>query len=189
MGYITRRVTADEFRSQRLTRRQLRQCIFALALVLFCAQAGFAASLSEYHQHVKQALNALDLFNVTDESLTETQRFTYATANIRAAREALPPTENVDWGGTSFSVDNSWFHQELKEFEDPSHSNSTPAQALMPRWLCALPAGLPPGKIFPANSRQARRCACSPARHCRVGRTPWLCRKTRGSNRGEWGKY
>jgi hypothetical protein len=84
---------------------------------MFCANVCFAIPLSEYHKRVQKALDALDLLTEKEEGSTELQRAAFVAANVRAAREALPRTDRVEWNGTSYNVDNSWLDEELKEFE------------------------------------------------------------------------
>jgi len=91
--------------------------ILPLLLVLFCQNVCFAIPLSEYHKRVQKALEALDLLTEKEEGQTELRRAAFVAANVRAAREALPRTEKVEWNGTSYNVDNSWLDEELKEFE------------------------------------------------------------------------
>ena len=101
-------------------RRALPSCfrvLNALLLILLCAGVGFAISLSEYHQRVQSAINILDPLTEKEESQTEAQRAAFVAASVRTAREALPRTEKVDWNGNLFNVDNSWFDDELKDFE------------------------------------------------------------------------
>ena len=89
----------------------------ALLLVLFCANVCFAIALSEYHKRVQRARHALDLLTEKETGQTELERAAFVAANVRAAREALPRSDKVEWNGTSYDVDNSWLDEELKEFE------------------------------------------------------------------------
>ena len=106
------------------------QLILSLALVLFCANATFAISLDEYRDHVKQAIGALDLIHVSDEGQTQSQQNDFIAANLRRAREALPPHETIHWDGVDMRTDNSWLDDELREFEKLSTSDPNRALTL-----------------------------------------------------------
>jgi hypothetical protein len=103
--------------------RPARRAVFALVLVVLCANASFAIPLSEYREHVKKAIGALDLIHVA-ELHPPSYRDTVVAANLREARAALPRNETVEWNRTSFVVDNSWLDEQLKELEKPAASES-----------------------------------------------------------------
>jgi hypothetical protein len=84
---------------------------------ILCAVAGSARPLNEYQLQVKQAVSALDTLSQSDEGETEEARLTRIRETLAAVRIALPATEDVEWGETSFKVDNSWLHRELEAFE------------------------------------------------------------------------
>jgi hypothetical protein len=89
---------------------------FSLALVLTWATACFAIPLTEYREHVKKAISALDLIHVTEQRLPS-ERDAFVAANLSVARRELPSQETVEWNGTTFSIDNSWFADGLLEIE------------------------------------------------------------------------
>jgi Domain of unknown function (DUF4129) len=104
----------------------LRQCRFRLAgmlLILLWANAAFAMSLDQYRDRVKRALNSLELLTASEETQTQSQRRAFVSENIRAAREVLPRIEKIEWNGASFSADNSWLDDELKQFEKLSDAD------------------------------------------------------------------
>ena len=112
-----RKFPSGHYGRRQQTPRLCRRFIPPLLLILFCANVCFATALSEYHKRVQKALEVLDLLTEKEEGQTELQRAQFVAANVRAAREALPRTEKVEWNGTSYNVDNSWLDEELKEFE------------------------------------------------------------------------
>jgi hypothetical protein len=102
----------------------------SLVLVLICAHLTVAVSLDEYREHVKRAISALDQIHEPDESRTPSQQDAFIAAQVRSAREALPPHETIQWSGTNTTVDNSWLDDELREFEKLSVSDPNRALTL-----------------------------------------------------------
>ncbi|MCM3872643.1 MAG: DUF4129 domain-containing protein [Pyrinomonadaceae bacterium] len=93
------------------------RCVFSILVVLLCAVISSATPLTEYQLHVKQAVSALDTLNQSDEGETDEARRTRITETLTAVRNVLPVTETVEWGQTTFKVDNTWLHRELERFE------------------------------------------------------------------------
>ncbi|MDQ2855591.1 MAG: DUF4129 domain-containing protein [Acidobacteriota bacterium] len=89
---------------------------FSLVLVLTWASACFAISLTEYREHVKKAISALEWIHETEQQLPS-ERDAFVAANLRVARTELPSQETVEWNGTTFNVDNSWFEKGVLEIE------------------------------------------------------------------------
>jgi Domain of unknown function (DUF4129) len=102
--------------------------LIALLLVLLWAQVSLAISLSRYRDHVKKARESIELLAETEEGQSESQRQRFVSANVQAARDALARTEIVEWNGTTFTTDNSWLDDELKQFEQLSESDARRAQ-------------------------------------------------------------
>ena len=101
----------DTVRTQleNLTRR-IPSLAFVFFIVVLPAQA---ISVNEYRERVTRAVTALDSLAQTDE---EESTYDYAQRNadtLKAVRETLPASQTVEWGGTTFKVDNSWLHEEL----------------------------------------------------------------------------
>lgn len=92
------------------------------------ANRSLAISLNQYSDHVKRASRSIELLSETEEGQSESQREAFVLANMRAAREALPPTESVEWNGATFVTDNSWLDDDLKEFEKASTAVGRRAQ-------------------------------------------------------------
>jgi Domain of unknown function (DUF4129) len=111
---------------------------FSILLVTFCAVISSARPLSEYQTHVQQAVSALDTLAQSDEGETDEARVTRMTETLAAVRIALPATENVEWGQTSFNVDNSWLHRELEKFEKAPSAEQGESLTLITERLQAL---------------------------------------------------
>lgn len=91
-------------------------CAVVLAVFLFLCPARVAAiPISEYQQHVKDAIASLEtLSEVEEDELPdnyETQ-FAEALANIRTS---LPQNQTVESDGEVYNVDNAWLHQDLND--------------------------------------------------------------------------
>jgi Domain of unknown function (DUF4129) len=107
-----------------------RRLLWTLLLVLLWASVSAAIPLSEYHDHVKKAINSLDLLDQSEEGLTESQLSEFESTEISAAHLALPATETVEWRGTSYVTDNTWLTDDLKEFESRPRSDTNRAHLL-----------------------------------------------------------
>jgi hypothetical protein len=73
--------------------------------------------LSEYHKNLQRAINALDTLAQVDEDETSDgyQHRLIETSN--SVRHVVPEKESVEYDGNSYTVDNSWLHKKLDEFE------------------------------------------------------------------------
>jgi hypothetical protein len=87
--------------------------LFAILLLAGVAQA---ISHNDYHDHVRQAVTALDALGHSDESETAYAYSTRDTVTVEQVRRFLPQTETVEADGVSFNVDNTWLHQELDKY-------------------------------------------------------------------------
>ena len=100
-----------------IVRTQLENLVIRIALLAFVffalALPIHAISLNEYRDRVTRAVTALDTLAQTDE---DESTYDYVQRNadtVKAVRETLPPSQTVEWGGTTFKVDNGWLHEEL----------------------------------------------------------------------------
>lgn len=87
-----------------------------LFAILLLAGAAHAIPLNEYHQHVRQAVTALDALGQSDESETSYAYSARDEAAVRQVRSLLPQTETTEVDGASVNVDNAWLHQELDKY-------------------------------------------------------------------------
>ena len=94
--------------------------VYAFLLIFFSAVNCLGRPLSEYRNHVNQAVSALDTLAQADESESDVARVSRITQTLAAVRTALPASEDVEMGDTTVKVDNSWLHRELNKFEKSS---------------------------------------------------------------------
>lgn len=92
------------------------RCLVAFQLVLFFASAASAISLSEYHQHIRQAVTALETLAQSDENESATAFETRDGETVRGVRSLLPPNETVEANGKAVLVDNAWLYPELDRY-------------------------------------------------------------------------
>jgi hypothetical protein len=102
-------------RAATLSRCDLRVFFTGLVLLL-SAQAIWANQFSDYHRRVHQAVTALDTLAQADENESVASFMARDSQTVASVRTLLPPEETVDLNGTSFSVENSWLHQELDKY-------------------------------------------------------------------------
>lgn len=114
------------------------RCVFSILLVTLCGVISSARPLSEYQVRVKQSVSALDTLAQSDEGETEAARLTRITETLAAVGTALPANEKVEWGETSFTVDNSWLHREIEKFEKIPAAEQSKSLLLMTERLQAL---------------------------------------------------
>lgn len=99
-----------------LSPRNALRFLFAVTVLLLLAHVVAAVSLSNYHTRIHQAVTALDSLAQSDETESVAGYETRDVQTVASVRTLLPPTESVDWNGTTFSVDNSWLHEELDKY-------------------------------------------------------------------------
>lgn len=94
-----------------------RRILSIVCLLFVCSAITFATSLSEYHANLSRSITAIDALSQfeEDEDLTAfEQRF---VDTLGAVRKLLPEKDQVTFNETTFTVDNSWLHKRLDEFE------------------------------------------------------------------------
>lgn len=91
-----------------------------LPLLLMCAQAAFAIPLATYRERVRQSVIALDSLQATDEGADESAQDMRVARTLAEVRRVLPPTEIVEWNGTSLQVNNQWLEAALRNYESLS---------------------------------------------------------------------
>ncbi|MCU1264007.1 MAG: hypothetical protein JWM21_325 [Acidobacteria bacterium] len=107
----------------RYVARSVCRLTVSLALVVIWSSACFAIPLAEYREHVKKAISALEQVN-NAELHPPSYREAFIAANVHLAQAVLPRKETVEWRGTNFNVDNSWFDDQLRELEKAAASES-----------------------------------------------------------------
>lgn len=95
--------------------------VLAMGLVLSSAAAVLAIPVSEYHQHIRQALTALDAVSRSKETESEAEYGQRDAEAVRNVRSLLPSSETVEWNGATINVDNAWLHHDLSDYaNEPS---------------------------------------------------------------------
>jgi len=95
---------------------QLKQIVLVASCALLLCVCTRAATLSDYQHRVASAARVIEQLAgaYEDESFTEPARI---QSGLTAVRETLPAKEDVELDGQRISVDNSWLHEALSEYE------------------------------------------------------------------------
>jgi hypothetical protein len=99
-----------------LARRFAARFVFAVSLVWLLSSAVHAIPVNEYHQHIRQAVTALDTLAQSDENESVAAYDARDTETVQRVRNLIPRTETVELQGTRFIVDNAWLHQEFDKY-------------------------------------------------------------------------
>jgi hypothetical protein len=99
---------------------KLKQLIFTLLLMLLCKGTVCAIPLTNYRGNIEQTIAALDTVNVPEEQESLEEYQTRFAGTLSSIRVLLPLRQNVEWREASYSVDHTWLHQHLDEFEKAS---------------------------------------------------------------------
>jgi hypothetical protein len=130
-----------------------------LLLQAFASTSG-ATPLSDYHKHLEQAVTALDTLAQLDEGESDADRALRISETLAAVRTTVPETEDVEWAGTHYQVDNSWLHRELEKFKETADAEQTDALKRITERLQALAQRLAEieqaSTIGAANKAEAR---------------------------------
>ena len=113
---VKRKPLLQNGRQANFARRLAARALFIVNLILFLATAAHAIPVSEYHQHIRQAVTALDTLAQADETESVTAYAARDAETVRRVRNLLPPAEPVEGKEASINVDNSWLHQELDKY-------------------------------------------------------------------------
>ena len=97
-------------------------CVVALVALLFVYPARVAAiPLSEYQQHLKDAIASLETLIEVSEDETEDEETDYEThlnETLTGIRATLPRNQTVESEGEVYNVDNNWLHKAIDELRD-----------------------------------------------------------------------
>ena len=107
-------------------RSLLPQLASTLLLILSCTPVSGAIPRDEYQKYLGQAITALDSLVQLEEGETQADRSARIAHTLNDVRSMLPETQDVEWRGTSFKLDNSWLHKQFAEYEkasDPERAN------------------------------------------------------------------
>ena len=108
---------------------QLKQVVLGASCALLLCVSTHAATLSDYQHRVSSAAAVIEFVvgAYEDESYSEP---TLIQSRLASVRESLPPKEDVEMGGQRISVDNSWLHGALSEYEKTTNQTKR-AEILM----------------------------------------------------------
>lgn len=98
--------------------------LLCLFFVFGASLANFAATLAQYRVKVQNAKNlASELNSLDEEELTPAENSKYERGLLVRLRQALPPSEKVEWKGTSIETNNQWLPDKLSEFEKAAENS------------------------------------------------------------------
>ena len=90
----------------------------ALAVLFLCAAHAHATTLKEYEHHVSEAATLVEELHGAGEDESHGEPGLLISTNLQRVRQLLPPREAVVMGGQTITVDNSWLHKALAEYEE-----------------------------------------------------------------------
>jgi Domain of unknown function (DUF4129) len=95
---------------------QIKYVLHIASCALLLCVSTHAATLSDYQHRVSSAARVIEQLAgaYEDESFTEPARI---QSGLTSVRGTLPAKEDVEMGGQRISVDNSWLHEALAEYE------------------------------------------------------------------------
>jgi hypothetical protein len=82
-----------------------------------CVARADATTLSEYQHRVSAAANLIEELHGAGEDESRTETGLFISTNLQRVRELLPTKETVLINGQTITVDNSWLHKDLADFE------------------------------------------------------------------------
>src|SRR5262245_38271818 len=93
--------------------------VSVIAVFAFVVQVS-AIPLAEYHKNLQKAITALDTLAQVDENETSASYQHRLVETSNAVRNIVPEKQSVESEGSSCTVDNTWLHKKLDEFEAAS---------------------------------------------------------------------
>ena len=137
------------------------QCAAAILILQFCTQFSTATTLNEYHQHLQQAISALETLPQSDEDESEGDRIVRVTATLTQLRAVVPARELVEWNGASIEVDNAWLHQELERYEKAMNAERADLLARVTERLLSVEQRVAEVRKVPATTAAATKAEAS----------------------------
>jgi hypothetical protein len=98
---------------------------FAVIVSLVCFSHLSAATLADYRHRVSESIAVIKRLQAADGNEGPSPREQFVTTNTARIRELLPAKEIVLLDGQSVTVDNTWLHDALRDYEK---ANNTAAQ-------------------------------------------------------------
>ena len=98
----------------------------ASASLLIAVSANIALAaipLAQYRERVRRAVTAMESLAFLDEDEDYEAYDARQASTLHSVRQAVRPSETVEWNGTTIQVDNAWLDEALKDYEKLSTSN------------------------------------------------------------------
>lgn len=99
-------------------------------LIVAGANITMAIPLAGYRERIRRAVTAMESLTLLDEDEDYQAYDARQASTLRSLRQAIPPSETVEWNGTTIRVDNSWLDEALKDYEKLSTSDADRTSAL-----------------------------------------------------------
>ncbi len=99
-------------------------------MVIAGATSTYAIPLATYRERVREATVLLSTLHSVDENEGAFSLENRIVRTLSDVRRILPPTETVEWNGTTIQVDNKWLETALKKYEDLYSSSKDRATVL-----------------------------------------------------------
>lgn len=120
-----------------------------------------ATTLNEYHQHLQQAISALETLPQSDEDESESDRTVRVTATVTLVRAVVPARGSVEWNGARIEVDNAWLHQELERYEKAMNAERADLLARVTERLLSIEQQVAEVRKAPATTTAATKAEAS----------------------------
>ena len=101
----------------------------ACVIILIGAARVHATTLSEYQHRVSAAANLIEELHSAGEDESRTETSAFISTNLQRVRELLPSSESVSLNAQTITVDNSWLHKELADY-DKANAGTARAEML-----------------------------------------------------------
>ncbi|HKP47022.1 MAG TPA: DUF4129 domain-containing protein [Pyrinomonadaceae bacterium] len=106
--------------------------ILPVLIVLIISAAARATSVSDYHKHLTQAINALDsLGQIADENETTPEFETRSAQTIASVQQLIPAKEAIEFSEQQITADNSWLQTGLEKYKTASASERADLRSQM----------------------------------------------------------
>jgi Domain of unknown function (DUF4129) len=151
--------SAHTIASRRLRNGPSSHLLLALLLLFIFSSTALSETLDDYHQRVKASVTALDTLMQTDENESDADFQARTAQTTLLIRGTLPPSETVEWEGTSYKVDNSWVGQELDKIAKLPNANRHEAFRNLTERLNAIDERL--GELKEATNASLSKAAAS----------------------------
>ena len=115
--------------SQLSTSRRRSLAISLLVLLVACTNVA-AVPLSDYQEHINQALKTLEPLTKVNDKGDPQDIENLFVESTRSVRSILPTHQTVEFEGESYAVDNSWLHDSLDDLDRSANRSNKLGQIL-----------------------------------------------------------